>query len=65
MRRLRTLVLLTVTCLMTFSLAHNQTVNAPLPPWTEGTLDIHQINTGRGNAAFFVFPDGTTLLVDA
>lgn len=28
-------------------------------------MDIHHISTGRGNAAFFVFPDGTTLLVDA
>ncbi len=28
-------------------------------------LDIHQINTGTGNAAFFVLPDGTTLLLDA
>jgi hypothetical protein len=28
-------------------------------------LDIHQINTGTGNAAFFILPDGTTLLVDA
>jgi len=38
---------------------------APLPAWTPGTLDIHQISTGRGNAALFVLPDGTTLLVDA
>ena len=38
---------------------------ATLPPWTRGTLDIHQISTGRGNAAFFIFPDGTTMLVDA
>ncbi len=37
----------------------------PLPPWSEGTLDIHQISTGRGNGAFLRFPDGTTLLVDA
>src|SRR5690242_13678841 len=37
----------------------------PLPPWTPGTLDIHQINTGRGNAAFLIFPDGTTMLLDA
>ena len=36
-----------------------------LPPWTIGTLDIHQIVTGRGNAAFMMFPDGTTLLLDA
>jgi hypothetical protein len=28
-------------------------------------LDIHQIVTGRGNAAFMMFPDGTTLLLDA
>lgn len=37
----------------------------PLPAWSAGTLDIHQIHTGRGNAALFVFPDGTTLLLDA
>lgn len=36
-----------------------------LPPWTPGTLDIHQIVTGRGNAAFTRFPDGTTMMVDA
>jgi hypothetical protein len=33
--------------------------------WHEGFLDIHHINTGRGNAAFFIFPDGTTMLFDA
>lgn len=38
---------------------------ARLEPWTKGTLDVHQISTGRGNAAFVVFPDGTTLLFDA
>ncbi len=37
----------------------------PLPPWTPGTLDIHHIATGEGNATFFVLPDGTTMLVDA
>jgi beta-lactamase superfamily II metal-dependent hydrolase len=42
-----------------------QTVGEHLPAWTPGTLDIHQINTGRGNAALLVMPDGTTLLVDA
>jgi len=35
-----------------------------LPSWSPGTLDIHQINTGKGNAAFLVFPDGTTMLLD-
>ena len=36
-----------------------------LPRWERGMLDIHQINTGTGNAAFFILPDGTTLLLDA
>ena len=36
-----------------------------LEPWSKGVLDVHQISTGRGNAAFVVFPDGTTLLFDA
>jgi beta-lactamase superfamily II metal-dependent hydrolase len=40
-------------------------VGKALPPWTAGTLEIHQISTGRGNAAFFLLPDGTTMLVDA
>jgi hypothetical protein len=42
-----------------------QTVGERLPKWTPGTLDIHHINTGRGNAAFLMLPDGTTLLIDA
>jgi beta-lactamase superfamily II metal-dependent hydrolase len=42
-----------------------QQVGQPLPPWTPGTLDIHQINTGRGNAALLIFPDGTSMLLDA
>ncbi len=39
--------------------------NRKLPKWQPGFLDIHHINTGRGDAAFMVFPDGTTMLVDA
>ncbi len=35
-----------------------------LSAWKEGTLDIHFINTGRGDATFYVLPDGTTMLVD-
>lgn len=42
-----------------------QNKGGQLPAWEEGMLDIHHINTGRGDAAFFVFPDATTLLVDA
>ena len=35
------------------------------PAWTDGHLDIHHINTGKGECAFFILPDGTTMLVDA
>ncbi len=58
MRILATLLALTVSALA-------QQVGQPLPPWTPGIFDIHQINTGRGNSAFLVFPDGTTMLLDA
>ena len=50
--------LLIATCLA-------QQVGHPLPGWMPGTLDIHQINTGRGNSALFILPDGTSMLVDA
>lgn len=40
-------------------------VGKPLPPWQDGELDIHHIDTGSGNSAFFIFPDGTTMLFDA
>lgn len=37
----------------------------PLPAWEEGYLDIHSINSGRGECTFYILPDGTTMLVDA
>lgn len=35
-----------------------------MPEWQEGYLDIHHINTGRGNCCFMILPDGTTMLID-
>lgn len=40
-------------------------IGRTLPPWQTGYLDIHAINTGRGESTLCVFPDGTTMLVDA
>ena len=40
-------------------------VGKPILPWEPGTLDIHQISTGRGNAGLYILPDGTALVVDA
>ena len=48
-----------------FAALLTQEVGRPLPVWTPGTLDIHQINTGRGNSALLIFPDGTSMLIDA
>ena len=36
-----------------------------LEPWKKGMLDMHFISNGVGNCAFYILPDGTTLLVDA
>lgn len=41
------------------------TTGSTLPAWSEGYLDIHFINAGRGECCFYILPDGTTMLVDA
>ena len=41
-----------------------QNVGDQLPEWTPGTLDIHELSTGRGSSTFIVMPDGTTMLYD-
>ncbi len=38
---------------------------ATLEAWKPGILEIHQIATNRGNSAFMILPDGTTMMVDA
>lgn len=40
-------------------------IGESLPVWRQGYLDIHFINTGRGECTFYILPDGTTMLVDA
>lgn len=39
-------------------------VGQTLPDWSEGYLDIHAVNTGRGECSLLILPDGTTMLVD-
>src|ERR1035437_3044859 len=56
---------LTIAFLLLVCDANSQEVKRFLPPWTPGYLYIHHISTGRGNAAFVVMPDGTTMLLDA
>lgn len=40
-------------------------VGKTLPLWSDGYLDVHYINTGRGECQFMIMPDGTTLIIDA
>ncbi|HEY9127409.1 MAG TPA: hypothetical protein VIM62_09805, partial [Acidobacteriaceae bacterium] len=45
--------------------AGDEITGKALSPWREGMLDLHHINTGRGNSTLAVLPDGTSLLIDA
>lgn len=54
-----------VVTLFYFHITDGQIIGEYLPKWTSGTLDIHEISTGRGSSTFFVFPDGTTMVYDA
>jgi hypothetical protein len=40
-------------------------IGSPLPSRREGELDLHHIDTGRGNCTLIVGPDGTTMMIDA
>lgn len=36
-----------------------------LPPWKPGMLDIHHLHVGPSESSFLIYPDGTTMLIDA
>src|SRR5689334_14120556 len=58
-------VFLLLACTFIGSIAGFTQSGDQLSSWQKGYLDIHHISTGRGNAAFIIFPDGTTMLIDA
>lgn len=39
--------------------------SGPLPPRRDGEMDIHHIDTGRGNCTLVIAPDGTSIMIDA
>src|SRR4051812_42713001 len=51
--------------LLLITLSAQSQVKQFLPPWEKGMMDIHFISNGVGNCAFYILPDGTTLLIDA
>ena len=65
----RVLFLISVFALLSLPCSGGNALNAKvgktMPAWSEGYLDIHFINSGRGECCFYILPDGTTLLVDA
>ena len=40
-------------------------IGEPLSPWRPGTMEFHHIYTGHAESIFHIFPDGTSLLIDA
>ena len=59
-------MIISVAIVLTFcSFVFGQQQGAVLPGWSQGYLDIHHINTGKGECIFCILPDGTTLLIDA
>lgn len=66
--KLRSFIQITIFCFLS---VNTLTINAQpkagelLPAWKQGFLDIHHINTGKGESSFYIMPDGTTMLVDA
>ena len=65
MKRYTYFLLLLLFCFILHGVYANEIDSDKLDPWSPGYLDVHHINTGRGDAAFFIFPDGTTMLFDA
>lgn len=50
---------------LSFTMVFSRNEGESIAEWTPGFLDIHHINTGKGECAFLILPDGTTLLIDA
>ena len=57
-------VFLLLVCFQTVLFAQVK-VGDMYPDWTAGHMDIHHINTGRGECVLAILPDGTTLMIDA
>ena len=56
-------LLITLNCFSV--LLFSQEVGKPLPSWQKGEMEIHHMYTGRGESVFCIFPDGTTMVIDA
>lgn len=64
-RFFQTLLCASTTLALPASALADTLIGSPLPAWTEGNFDVHHIDTARGNSTLLIFPDGTTMLIDA
>ncbi len=65
MRSITALAAMAVACAPASSALAASGDGDALPAWSKGYFYIHHISTGRGNSTYLVFPDGTTMLIDA
>jgi beta-lactamase superfamily II metal-dependent hydrolase len=53
------------TCGLAFASDDDAKLHGPPTALTAGFFDIHHIDTARGNSTLLIFPDSTTMLIDA
>lgn len=63
--KIKKTIIVLLLCFLPVAFSFAQKVGEALSAWKEGYMDIHHINTGCGECAYIIFPDGTTMLVDA
>ena len=57
--------LFSILCCLSLLACNTDKVGEKYRGWRSGEMDIHHIYTGRGESNFMIFPDGTSMLVDA
>ncbi len=62
---MKKLSLIFTLCILAACGVEKPEVGKTLTAWQEGELDVHFINTARGECIWQVMPDGTTVLIDA
>ncbi|MGI6136136.1 MAG: ComEC/Rec2 family competence protein [Petrimonas mucosa] len=58
-------ILLFISAFFMSCISSSHEIGKPYRGWKEGEFDIHHIYTGRGESNFLIFPDGTSMLIDA
>lgn len=57
--------LFSILCCLSLIACNADKVGEPYRGWRSGEMDIHHIYTGHGESNFLIFPDATSMLIDA